>query len=100
MAQHIVGETEIKGELFVYINNQISNLREELIEMFEEDFNKVIHDMETDFVKENKKIRKEAEEQAKDFETKLSELGEKLNKVTRKNNEFKTKLKEALLFYT
>ena len=49
-AQHAVNKDlsyfKLKDELLQYINQQISELRTEVITMFEEDFNKTLHDVE------------------------------------------------------
>ena len=74
----------------LYIDKKITSLRGELIEMFEDDFNKAINDMESDFNRKVERLDKKLEtktdyldikEKIIDLDKVIFELDERVSKL-------------------
>ena len=96
----------LRGEFKLYINRKITSLRGELIEMFEDDFNKAISDMDTDFRKEVEDLNKKLDTKTDfldikkkliDVDRHLFELNERISKLIKKNYDLKMLLKDFII---
>ena len=78
---------KLKDELLQIINQQISDLRTEVITMFEEDFNKTLQDMDEEITMLKSKIN---------IQTEIFDLKERILNIDKQNLEINKRVQKII----